>query len=55
MRWKRSIHKHSGPLGSPNVVLGSAGFGSITSAEIREIQLGVKFEFESASFLEAVS
>ena len=34
------------PLGAPNVVLGSAGFGSITSAgDPRVIQLGVKFEF----------
>lgn len=34
------------PLGSPNVVLGSPGFGSITSAgDPRVIQLGLKFEF----------
>ena len=34
------------PLAAPNVVLGSAGFGSITSAgDPRVIQLGVKFEF----------
>ena len=34
------------PLGSPNIVFGSAGFGSITSAgDPRVIQLGVKFEF----------
>jgi hypothetical protein len=33
-------------LGAPNVVLGSAGFGSIISAgDPRVIQLGVKFEF----------
>ncbi|HEY6805611.1 MAG TPA: carboxypeptidase-like regulatory domain-containing protein [Pyrinomonadaceae bacterium] len=33
-------------LGAPNVVLGSAGFGSITSAgDPRVIQLGIKFEF----------
>ena len=31
------------PLGSPNVVLGSAGFGSITSAgDPRIIQFGLK-------------
>jgi hypothetical protein len=34
------------PLSAPNVVLGSAGFGSITSAgDPRVIQLGLKFEF----------
>jgi hypothetical protein len=34
------------PLGSPNVVLGSAGFGSITSAnDPRVIQFGLKFNF----------
>ena len=34
------------PLGAPNVVLGSNGFGSIISAgDPRVIQLGVKFEF----------
>jgi hypothetical protein len=34
------------PLGAPNVVLGSAGFGSITSAgDPRVIQFGLKFEF----------
>jgi len=34
------------PLGSPNVVLGSAGFGSITSAgDPRIIQFGLKFNF----------
>jgi hypothetical protein len=34
------------PLGNPNVVLGSAGFGSITSAgDPRVIQFGLKFNF----------
>lgn len=34
------------PLGSPNVVLGSAGFGSITSAgDPRVLQFGLKFDF----------
>jgi hypothetical protein len=34
------------PLGSPNVVLGSPGFGSIISAgDPRVIQFGLKFEF----------
>jgi hypothetical protein len=34
------------PLGAPNVVLGSGGFGSITSAgDPRVIQFGLKFEF----------
>ncbi|HJX91600.1 MAG TPA: TonB-dependent receptor [Pyrinomonadaceae bacterium] len=34
------------PLGSPNVVVGAAGFGSIISAgDPRVIQLGLKFEF----------
>ncbi len=34
------------PLGSPNVVLGSTGFGSITSAgDPRVIQFGLKFNF----------
>jgi hypothetical protein len=34
------------PLGSPNVVLGSAGFGSITSAgDPRVIQFGLKLNF----------
>jgi hypothetical protein len=34
------------PLGAPNVVLGSAGFGSITSAgDPRVIQFGLKFNF----------
>ncbi len=34
------------PLGSPNVVLGTAGFGSITSAnDPRVIQFGVKLNF----------
>lgn len=34
------------PLGAPNAVLGTAGFGSITSAgDPRVIQLGVKFNF----------
>jgi hypothetical protein len=32
--------------GNPNVVLGSAGFGSITSAgDPRVIQFGLKFNF----------
>ena len=34
------------PLGAPNVVLGTAGFGSITSAsDPRVIQFGLKLEF----------
>jgi len=34
------------PLGAPNVVLGSAGFGSITSAgDPRVIQFGLKVNF----------
>lgn len=34
------------PLGNPNVVLGAAGFGSITSAgDPRVIQFGLKFNF----------
>ena len=34
------------PLGAPNVVVGSAGFGSIISAgDPRVIQVGLKFEF----------
>ena len=34
------------PLGAPNVVLASPGFGSITSAgDPRVIQLGAKFNF----------
>jgi hypothetical protein len=34
------------PLGAPNAVLGSAGFGSITSAgDPRVIQLAVKLNF----------
>jgi hypothetical protein len=34
------------PLGNPNVVLGSAGFGSITSAgDLRVIQFGLKLNF----------
>jgi len=34
------------PLGAPNVVLGTPGFGSITSAgDPRVIQLGAKFNF----------
>jgi hypothetical protein len=34
------------PLGAPNVVLGSAGFGSITSAgDPRVLQFGLKLNF----------
>ena len=34
------------PLGAPNVVLGAAGFGSITSAgDPRVLQFGLKVDF----------